>query len=204
MMAYLRGDPGDALVWIRGLAQFGKVACVRASVGSARAALVAWEKAEPVLRAPHERIAAVEAWLACPCAKHAEVASQLAWANGDDNPLKWTRLFVDGKEIESTAAICAHWSADNAANTVWLEDPELLGQVIETGCSAALAALEDLERDFAARVRRVHASILAEFAEPAERGFLDAVAHGDDAARAVYADWLEERGRLEEAVRQRR
>lgn len=47
--------------WAAGLAVFGKEACVRAAVAAARVALEAWERAEPALRAPHDRIAAAEA-----------------------------------------------------------------------------------------------------------------------------------------------
>jgi len=78
-----------------------------------------WERAEPSLRAPHDRLAAAEAWFACPCAEHAESAGRLAFANGDDDPLGFTSLVVDGKYIESAHAIDAHWASDNAASAAW-------------------------------------------------------------------------------------
>ncbi len=193
-------DSADELhAWVLGLACFGKPTAVHAAVAAARNALVVWERAEPRSRAPHERIAAAEAWLACPCTDHAEAAGRLAFANGDDSPLKFTCLVVDGHEVEAMPTIFAHWSADNAVSASWNTDPGLVAQCAATGMAAAMAALDATSADGETRLREMHASLvdeLARFAEldATERALLRQLARSpaDVACRQVYADWLQE------------
>ncbi|MGZ3423970.1 MAG: TIGR02996 domain-containing protein [Polyangiales bacterium] len=192
--------------WVKGFAELGKPVCVRVAVAAARAALEAWETYEPAIRegGPYERIAAAEAWLACPCEAHEEIASQLAWANGDDSPLKWTSMVVNGNAIESMEAIYAHWSSDNAVS-VTANDLSLAAQIIETAFGAAEESLSKLHprpectlRVIARIVRELGACLTT---SPQETAFLEALDRdpADDATRQVYADWLEESGRTREA-----
>jgi hypothetical protein len=134
----------DLWHWVKDLESFGKTYAVRAAVVAARAALPAWERVEPNERAPHERIAAVEAWLACPCDAHADAAGDLAFANGDDNAIKgWSSIRIEGREVDDPKATYAHWSADSACSAAWVKDDHFSAQAAATAFGQALEALED-------------------------------------------------------------
>lgn len=197
--------------WAQGFAPFGRTICVRAAVAAARTSLELWERIEPNLVGPQARIAAVDAWLACPCESHAKVAEQLAWANGDDKQLTgFSVMIVEGKNIEDEHAWSAHWAADNAASAVWCFDP---ASACATGAAAAANAFaessspnRDTVSDGANRVRTAIVEavmpLVAQRAEDeVERRFLMRLvdAPTDDANHAVYSDWLEEQRRDDEA-----
>src|SRR5262249_49829573 len=128
---------------------------------------------------------------------------------GDDNPLKWTRLVVEGKSIENMNAIYAHWASDNAANAAWCADAGLAAEVCGTGACASAAALAEDDVAPTTCVPRVIAAIVRELpprrpdaTDPIEARFLATLRadRSDDDCRAVYADWLDEQSRRDEAA----
>jgi hypothetical protein len=153
---------GDLAAWAETVGRLGGVMCsVRVAVESARAALPAWEHDVPESRAPHERIAAVDAWLACPCASHAAAAVDLAWANGDDNAFKgFSRVTVGGKFVESDAATYAHWCSDDAASAIYVRnDAKKVAEVAGLAASRASYALELAGVPIAESVMRVAGAV---------------------------------------------
>jgi hypothetical protein len=144
---------------------FGPQREVRVAIVAARSALPVWERHEPHERAPHERIEAAEAWLACPCREHADAAGDLAFANGTDNPLKgWTVLRIGGRSIESMGAIYAHWASDNACSAAYAFESDSLGEVVGTGFGAAVEAWADDGSSSLTHARRIANAIADDLA----------------------------------------
>lgn len=69
---------GDLERWVFGLKRWGKPAEVRAGVAIGRMALAAWSARYPRDPRLEAAVLAAEAWVACPCAAHAEAAHAAA------------------------------------------------------------------------------------------------------------------------------
>lgn len=61
--------PAAIEAWASGLARFGQEICARAALAAAERALVHWDRDEDAR--PANALAAVRAWIACPCPSHA-------------------------------------------------------------------------------------------------------------------------------------
>lgn len=152
------------------MSAFGKAFCVRAAIAPAPAVLDVWARLHPSLRAPYDRIEAAQAWLACPCRGHAKAARHLAFANGDDNPVREGGVVVEGQVIRQREAVFAHWVSDNATLAAASPSDIQAALYASTAASAAVIALELTGASLAVRVRTVARMIAKELDDGAAIG----------------------------------
>lgn len=169
-------DLDDSNVWGGKLRPLGTPVVIRAALAAAWLGVEPWERAHPDAagRGPRPMLEAVEAWLGCPCARHAEAAKTAGEAR-DDDPIE-----VDDEDNEVELPV--RWALSTAGR---------LGRALPAGTvAAATQALHSVARDLKRNVDRP--AILAAINEALVlhvHGQTDAVAApvADAVARLVSA-----------------
>jgi hypothetical protein len=156
-------DLDDSNVWGGKLRPLGTAVVIRAAHAAAWLGVEPWERAHPgSARGPRPMLEAVEAWLACPCKKHATAAKKAGDARNAD-PIE---VDDDDNEVE----VPARWAVSSAGR---------IGRALpKETVAAATQALHEVARDLKKQVPRP--AILA-----AIRDALALQVHGQAAAPAA-------------------
>ncbi len=104
--------PDDLWDWAMGLERWGHEALVRACIVMARLVLPHWEEVSRD-KSPRKALQAAEAWLSCPCAKHARAAKAA------EDAAKHAGVAVRGGAFMPVA-----WGVADAAHAIVSGQPE--------------------------------------------------------------------------------